>query len=87
MLCYFAHFYVYCCVRLWRQNPKTYQVRNKTMPTSSFDKEFIVTDYEAIRQLKSDMENPIKVTVKKRNYESDRRSGIQIIKDKLGTEE
>ena len=55
------------------------------MPTSSFDKSFVVSDEKAIQQLKSDIENPKKVIVKKRNFESDRISGIQLIKDTLAS--
>ena len=57
------------------------------MPTSSFDKSFVVSDEKAIQQLKSDIENPKKVIVKKRNFESDRISGIQLIKDTLASKE
>lgn len=61
------------------------QARNKNMPTSSFDKSFVVSDEKAILQLKSDIKNPKKVIVKKRNFESDRISGIQLIKNTLGS--
>lgn len=53
------------------------------MATTSFDKNFIVTDEKAIAKFKRSTTAPRKVTVKQRNYESDKEKGIQRLKLKL----
>lgn len=53
------------------------------MATTSFDKNFIVTDETAIAKFKNAAKHPRKVTVKKRNYESEQAEGIQLLVRKL----
>ncbi|EGQ8100786.1 hypothetical protein MW374_004106 [Vibrio parahaemolyticus] len=53
------------------------------MATTSFDKNFVVTDEVAIAKFKNAAKNPRKVSVKKRDYESDKEKGIQRLVRKL----
>ncbi|ENR6547674.1 hypothetical protein ACEWOX_003422 [Vibrio cholerae] len=53
------------------------------MATTSFDKDFKVTDDKVINKFKMAAENPRKVVVKKRNYESDKSKGIQLLTRQL----
>lgn len=53
------------------------------MPTSSFDKDFVVTDEVAIKKFKAAANNPTKVPVKSRDCESDKQNGIQLLVRKL----
>jgi len=53
------------------------------MATTSFDKDFEVTDKSVIKKFKCDGENPRKVSVKKRDYESDKARGIALLKQQL----
>jgi hypothetical protein len=55
------------------------------MATTSFDKDFKVTDEAAIKRLKSAAANPIGVVVKKRDYASDKSEGMQLLKQKLSS--
>jgi hypothetical protein len=49
------------------------------MATTSFDKNFKVSDVQVIDKFKSAAANPRKIAVKKRNYESDKSKGIQLL--------
>lgn len=53
------------------------------MATTSFDKDFKVADDKVIKMFKMAAANPRKITVKKRNYESDKSKGIQLLKRQL----
>jgi wyosine [tRNA(Phe)-imidazoG37] synthetase (radical SAM superfamily) len=53
------------------------------MPTSSFDKTFIVTNASAIAQIRKDMEQPRLVKVNRRDFEAENQKGIQLLKAKL----
>lgn len=53
------------------------------MATTSFSKEFTVIDTDAIARFKKASNNPIKIHVKKRDYESDKTKGIQLLKQRL----
>ncbi|WP_172953211.1 hypothetical protein [Vibrio fujianensis] len=53
------------------------------MATTSFDKDFKVTDDKVIKKFKMAAANPRKVVVKKRNYESDKSKGIQSLTRQL----
>ncbi|MDD9177583.1 MULTISPECIES: hypothetical protein [Aliivibrio] len=53
------------------------------MATTSFDKDFKVTDDKVINKFKMAAANPRKVAVKKRNYESDKSKGIQLLTRQL----
>ncbi len=49
------------------------------MATTSFDKDFKVTDDKVIKEFKSAAANPRIIAVHKRNYESDKSKGIQLL--------
>ena len=53
------------------------------MATTSFDKDFKVTDDKVINKFKMAAATPRKVAVKKRNYESDKSKGIQLLTRQL----
>ena len=53
------------------------------MATSSFDKSFVVTDQESIKQLKADMLSPRKVTIKSYDRHAENKKGIQLLKQRL----
>ena len=53
------------------------------MATTSFDKDFKVTDDALIKKFKNAAVNPKKITVKKRDYESDKSKGIQLLTRQL----
>lgn len=53
------------------------------MATTSFDKNFTVTDESAIKKFKHAAKHPRKVSVTKRDYESDKEKGIQLLTRKL----
>ncbi len=53
------------------------------MATTSFDKNFVVTDMESIKQLRADMKNPRKVAIKKYDREAENKKGIQLLKQRL----
>jgi len=53
------------------------------MPTSSFDKTFIVTDPSAIAQIRKDMGQPRPVKVNRRDLQAENQKGIQLLKAKL----
>ena len=53
------------------------------MATTSFGKNFVVSDQNSINQLKSDFSNPRKVTTKKRNIEAENVQGIKLLKQQL----
>ncbi len=53
------------------------------MATASFDKNFVMTDQDSIKQLKADMKNPRKVTIIKYDREAENRKGIQLLKQRL----
>lgn len=55
------------------------------MATASFDKNFVVTDREAVDVLCSDMNNPIRVddSVRQRNIKASGIKGLSLLKRKL----
>lgn len=54
------------------------------MATTSFTKNFIVNDHNAVKALIEAFENPQKVVVtEKRNLEEDNKRGIELLKRKL----
>ena len=53
------------------------------MATASFERSFIVTDNEAIKQLQDDLETPRKVTIIKRDLKADSEKGIELLKQQL----
>ncbi len=53
------------------------------MATTSFDKNFTVSDESAIAKFKHAAKNPRRISVKKRNYESDKEKGIRLLTRKL----
>ena len=55
------------------------------MATASFDKNFVVTDKEAVKIFCSDMENPIKVddSVRQRDIKASGSKGLSLLKRKL----
>jgi len=55
------------------------------MATTSFDKSFIVTNEERIEKFRRAAATPRKVVVKRRNYESDRSKGIQLLAQRLSS--
>jgi hypothetical protein len=59
--------------------------REIVMATTSFDKDFKVTDDKVIKKFKSAAANPRSVAVKKRNYESDKSKGIQLLTRQLSS--
>lgn len=57
------------------------------MATTSFDKDFKITDDKVINKFKMAATNPRKVALKKRNYESDKSKGIQLLTRQLSSSE
>ncbi len=53
------------------------------MATTSFDKDFKVTDDKVIKEFKSAAANPRRVAVNTRNYEFDKSKGIQLLTRQL----
>jgi len=57
------------------------------MATTSFDKNFKVTDEKVIEKFKNAATNPRMVAIEKRNYESDKSKGIQLLIRQLSNSE
>ena len=53
------------------------------MATTSFDKNFVVTDKNSIEKFKQDEINPIKVFISNRDYNLDKSKGIELLKQQL----
>jgi hypothetical protein len=53
------------------------------MATSSFERSFVVTDSDAIKQLHNDLQNPRKVTIITRDKKADSEKGIELLKQRL----
>ena len=53
------------------------------MATASFEKSFVVKDSDSIAQIKKDLTNPIKVVVKQRDYEVDKKKGHTLLAQQL----
>jgi len=53
------------------------------MATTSFEKDFTVTDKEVIQKLKRATAHPRKISIKKRDYKSDESEGINLLRRKL----
>ena len=53
------------------------------MATSSFTRSFVVSDSEAIKQLKHDLKNPVRLKYAKRDLEKESKEGIAILKRRL----
>ena len=53
------------------------------MATSSFNKNFVVTDQECIKQLRISLNQPRRVEIKKRDYEADKIKGLALLKQQL----
>ena len=62
-----------------------HEYRRREMATASFDKNFVVTDKEAVKIFCSDMENPIKVddSVRQRDIKASGSKGLSLLKRKL----
>lgn len=57
------------------------------MPTSSFEKRFVVSDPKAIETLLHALDNPQKIRPVDRDYQADRDKGIELFKRSLAVEE
>ena len=55
------------------------------MATSSFNKDFVVTDEKSIQQLKSELYKPRVVEVKKRYHKKDKVKGISLLRQRLSS--
>lgn len=53
------------------------------MATTSFDKNFKVTDEQSIEKFKNAAANPRKITVKQKNDAADKSKGIQLLAQQL----
>lgn len=53
------------------------------MATASFERSFVVTDSDAIKQLHNDLQNPRKVTIITRDKKADSEKGIELLKQQL----
>jgi hypothetical protein len=53
------------------------------MATTSFEKDFVISDERSIKNFKSNLSNPRKIKVSSRNLKDDRVKGIQLLKQKL----
>ncbi|KOO60059.1 hypothetical protein WH43_00060 [Rheinheimera sp. KL1] len=53
------------------------------MATTSFDRNFVVSDSKSIEQIHKDLEAPRHVKIKKRNYKADSVKGIALLKQQL----
>lgn len=53
------------------------------MASTSFDKDFKVSDDKAIEKFKLAAKKPRKVAIKKRDYESDKLKGIKLLTQRL----
>ncbi len=53
------------------------------MATTSFNKDFIITDSKSIRQFRDDLQKPQIVTVKNRDHKKDKVKGICLLKQRL----
>ena len=56
------------------------------MPTSSFDKTFIVSDPEAIEKIRQSLENPRIVYIQRRDFDLENENGIELLKKRLKTD-
>lgn len=57
------------------------------MATTSFDRDFQVSDIKVIEKFKHSATNPRKIEIKKRDYESDKSKGIQLLTRQLSNSE
>ncbi|MBF7073982.1 hypothetical protein ISG33_11280 [Glaciecola sp. MH2013] len=57
------------------------------MATASFERSFVVTDSDAIKQLHNDLQNPRKVTIVTRDRKADSEKGIELLKQQLSNSE
>ena len=57
------------------------------MATASFERSFVVTDSDAIKQLHNDLQNPRKVTIITRDKKADSEKGIKLLKQQLSNSE
>lgn len=57
------------------------------MATTSFDKNFKVSDVKVIAKFKNAAVHPRKIAIKKRNYEYDKSKGIQLLTRQLSNSE
>lgn len=48
------------------------------MATTSFNKEFVVTDEKSIQRIRWDLAHPRRVVIKRRNYSADSKKGIKL---------
>lgn len=53
------------------------------MAAASFEKSFVVKDNDSIAQIKKDLANPIKITVKQRDYKVDKKKGLTLLAQQL----
>lgn len=53
------------------------------MATSSFTKNFVVTDQNSIRQLKADIKKSRKILIKKYDLKAESEKGIQLLTQRL----
>jgi hypothetical protein len=73
------------CIRNYAYNVKGYQngIKELVMATTSFEKNFVVTDPNAIRAFKENCKKAHKVTTNNRNHEADRVKGIALLRQRL----
>lgn len=55
------------------------------MATTSFDREYVVTEIKSANKLSSDMEKPVKVQAAKRDYAKERQKGVRILKQQFSS--
>ncbi|MFT6347108.1 MAG: hypothetical protein ACJAYB_000089 [Psychromonas sp.] len=53
------------------------------MATTSFNKNFVVTDQTSIKNLAKDLLTPHKIVINKRDYQTDKVKGIELLKQRL----
>ncbi|WP_435234495.1 hypothetical protein ACR30L_12025 [Psychromonas sp. PT13] len=55
------------------------------MATTSFNKNFVVSDKKSIRQLKADINSPRKVFIKEYDRKAENAKGIKLLKQRLSS--
>jgi len=57
------------------------------MATAFFEKSFVVKNRDSITQIKEELANLIKISVKRRDYKADKKKGITLLKQQLSASE
>lgn len=57
------------------------------MATASFEKSFVVTDEQSVKQIRESLANPRQIKAKKRDYRAENKRGIQLLKQRLSNSE